>query len=172
MTASRLSGHGAFRWGALLAFVAIAFIPSLAGVAFQPGPWYQALAKPSWNPPDWIFGPVWTALYLLIGLSGWLAWRAWRAASERRSMLAPPPGRYPFAAFGVQLLLNAAWTPVFFGLQRPGWALVVILLLWVSIVVLIRQFARLSRPAAWLLAPYLGWVTFATALNFEIWRLN
>jgi translocator protein len=169
---SRIGDHGPPRWGALIAFVAIAFLPSLVGMAFAPGEWYRSLAKPAWNPPDWIFGPVWTALYLLIGLSGWFAWRAWRAASERRSMLTARPGPFPYAAFGVQLLLNAAWTPVFFGLQRPGWALVVILALAASIAVLIRQFARLSRPAAWLLVPYLAWVAFAAVLNFEIWRLN
>jgi tryptophan-rich sensory protein len=124
--------------------------------------WYPTLAKPPWQPPAWIFGPVWTVLYLLIATAGFLAWR--HTAFTARRMAMP--------LFAIQLLLNAAWSWIFFGLRQPGWAFAEILLLWTAILATTVTFFRLSRPAGALLIPYLLWVTFASALNFEIWRLN
>ena len=148
--------------GALFGFVLLSFLPSVTGIAFPPGAWYATLDKPPWTPPSWLFGPVWTALYMAMGLA---AWGVWRAGSGR-------PRRQALAAFGVQLALNALWTPVFFGLHRPGSALLVIGLLLVAIAVTIVLFGRIRRWAAALLVPYLAWVAFATALNASIWLRN
>lgn len=128
----------------------------------MPGEWYATLRKPSWNPPAWVFGPVWTALYTMMAVAAWLVWRRGGWAAQRR----------PLALFLVQLALNAGWTPLFFGLKSPGLALAEIGLLWLAIVGTLIAFARVSRAAAWLLAPYLAWVSFAAALNFALWRLN
>ena len=124
--------------------------------------WYPALHKPAWNPPSWIFGPVWTALYITIGEAAWLVWRR---RAER-------PIRPAMTAWAVQLALNAGWSIVFFGLRQPGWAVVEISALWCAIAVTIALFARHSRGAAILLMLYLAWVSFATVLNVAIWRLN
>lgn len=123
--------------------------------------WYPTLNKPTWNPPDAVFAPVWTTLYAMMGVAVWLVWR--QRVAERRAVL---------IAFALQLALNAAWSILFFGMQRPGWALVEIVALWLSIAATIVLFARVSRLAAWLLVPYQAWVTFATALNAAIWWLN
>jgi translocator protein len=120
---------------------------------------YASLARPSWAPPSWLFGPVWTALYASMAAAAWLVWR--RVGLDRALV--------PFA---VQLLLNAAWTPLFFGAGRYGWALVDIVALWLAIGVTVVVFWRVSRPAALLLVPYWLWVTFATALNASILALN
>lgn len=123
--------------------------------------WYQALEKPTWTPPSWIFGPMWTLLYVAMALAAWRVWR--RGGWVTRAA--------PLSAFVVQLGLNFAWSVIFFSFQRIGWALVEILLLLLMIVVTIRLFAGVDRYAAWLLAPYLAWVMFAAALNAEIYRL-
>jgi tryptophan-rich sensory protein len=125
----------------------------------MPGTWYATLVKPAWNPPAWVFGPAWTLLYTLMALAAWLVWKrvGW--------------GR-PLWLYFLQLLLNAAWTPIFFGAQQLGWALVEIVLLWIAILFTLRSFYRVSRTAGALFAPYLAWVTFATVLNFTLWRLN
>ena len=124
--------------------------------------WYRSLERPSWTPPDWLFGPVWIALYALMAVAAWLVWRQGRV-----------PGVWTAGAlFGVQLALNAIWTPIFFGLRQPGWALLDILLLWAAILLTLVAFARVRPLAAGLLAPYLAWVTYAAALNFALWRLN
>jgi tryptophan-rich sensory protein len=120
---------------------------------------YASLVRPSWAPPSWLFGPVWTALYASMAAAAWLVWR--RVGLDRA--LAP---------FAVQLLLNAAWTPLFFGAGQYGWALVDIVALWLAIAVTIVAFWRVSRPAALLLVPYWVWVTFAAALNASILSLN
>jgi tryptophan-rich sensory protein len=124
--------------------------------------WYQSLAKPSWTPPSWVFGPVWTMLYAAMGVAGWRVWRrgGWAAQSA------------PLMAFVAQLLLNFAWSFLFFGARQIGWALIEIGALWVAIVATIWLFRGVDRPAAWLLVPYLGWVTFATALTAAIYRLQ
>ena len=141
----------------LLSFAAAAF-----GSFFTPGDWYAALRKPAWNPPNWIFGPVWSVLYIMMAVSAWLVWRRGGFRSNSR----------PLAFFQIQLLLNAVWSWLFFGLQHPALAFAEILLLWLAIVGTILAFVRVHRLAAWLLSPYLAWVTFATALNFILWRLN
>lgn len=123
---------------------------------------YQGLVQPAWAPPPFLFGPVWTVLYVLIAVSGWLVWRrsGWSGA------------RTALSVYAVQLVLNALWTPLFFGAGLFGLAFAEIVLLWGSIVVTIVLFARHSRLAAALLVPYLAWVTFASALNLAIWTLN
>jgi benzodiazapine receptor len=130
----------------------------------MPGDWYASLVKPGWTPPPWVFGPAWTILYAMMAVA---AWRLWR----RRDAL-PRASRRALALFAVQLALNLAWTPVFFGMQRPDLALAVILLLWVAIAATIVAAWKACKTAAALLVPYLAWVTFATALNAAIWRLN
>lgn len=151
--------HSFLAW---LAWVVVAFLPALLGLLFDPGSWYAQLDKPPWNPPGWLFGPVWTGLYLLIGTSAWLLWR-------RRSFRNAPGA---FAVFFVQHALNAAWTPVFFGAERPGAAFVVIVAMWCAIVATVVAFARHHKVAAGLLVPYLLWVSFAAVLNLRIWQLN
>lgn len=132
--------------------------------------WYAELAKPPWNPPSWLFGPVWTTLYVAMGVA---AWRIWRRAIEPGASLALVAAvRSALRVYGVQLALNAIWTPVFFGLKRIDLALVIIAVLLVAIIETIRRFKNLDRTAAALLLPYLVWVTFATVLNASIWLLN
>jgi tryptophan-rich sensory protein len=136
------------------------------GMRFTPGDWYARLDKPRWTPPDRVFAPVWTVLYFLIAVSGWLFWSAGAESDRRdeaRSLL-------PLVLFMVQLALNALWPVLFFGLRLPGYAFAGILLLWCAILATILLFAPLQPVAAWLLVPYLLWVTFAAALNFSIWR--
>ncbi|UPV72922.1 tryptophan-rich sensory protein [Halorussus limi] len=136
-------------------------VPSLL-TANEVATWYPTLAKPGFTPPSWLFGPVWTALYLLMGVALYLVWRSDGGRLRRVAL----------AAFGVQLVLNAAWTLVFFGTQAIFGGLVVILVLLAAILATIGAFARIDRRAAALLVPYLLWVGFATALNLQIWRLN
>lgn len=147
---------------ALVAWIAITYSAALVGGQFMPDLWYATLQKPSWNPPGWIFGPVWSALYTLMAISAWLVWRrgGWRAQ------------RTPLLIFLAQLALNAAWTPLFFGLHRPDLAFFEILLVWLGIIVTICSFWRVHRTAAALLFPYLAWVSFASCLNYTIWKLN
>lgn len=123
--------------------------------------WYTALVKPVLNPPAWVFGPVWTVLYVLMGISLWLIWKSDSTEKKRALWL-----------FAIQLALNAIWSPVFFGAQSVGNALAVIVLLWAAIVLTILIFKKISKTAAWLLVPYIGWVSFAAYLNFAIWILN
>jgi benzodiazapine receptor len=147
---------------ALPLFLAVTFVAPALGAFTMPGAWYASLNKPSWNPPAWIFGPVWTALYIMMAVAAWLVWRRGGWPAQRR----------PLTFYFVQLALNAAWTPIFFGLKNPGLAFAEILLLLMAIVFTARAFRHASRVAAALLLPYLVWVSFATALNFTLWRLN
>ena len=150
---------------ALIGFLAACFGAALVGSAFTAPSipeWYESLAKPFFTPPSWLFGPVWTALYLAMAFAGWLVWRG---GSTSQIAL-------PLALFGGQLALNALWSVLFFGLRSPGVALAEILVLWAAILATLLLFQRISQIAGWLLAPYLAWVTFAALLNFEIWRLN
>ncbi len=125
--------------------------------------WYLTIQKPSFTPPNWVFGPVWIVLYLLMGIAAFLVWQ--KGLGHRAVRIA-------LIWFLVQLALNAAWSPVFFGLHRIGLALLVIVLLWVAIAVTVHRFFRISPPAGWLLMPYLFWVSFAVILNASIWSLN
>ncbi|MBP2479445.1 tryptophan-rich sensory protein [Crossiella equi] len=150
--------------GAGLVFVvAVVLAASLGGLTVaNTAADYVALRQPSWAPPSWLFGPVWTVLYALMALAGWLLWRDSRGPARGSAL----------AAFGVQLLLNALWTPLFFGARLYGLAFAELLLLWVAIGVTVWRFFPLHRTAAVLLLPYWAWVSFAGALNFAIWQLN
>ncbi|MBW1780486.1 MAG: tryptophan-rich sensory protein [Deltaproteobacteria bacterium] len=147
---------------ALVIFLVISFLPALVGSMFRPDAWYEGLVKPALNPPNWIFGPVWTCLYALMGISAWLVWL------QRQTV----PVRSALVLFGIQLLFNGLWTFIFFGLRRPGLAFVDIVILWAAIACTLAAFWGRSRYAALLLIPYLLWVSFAVYLNFELWRLN
>ena len=147
---------------ALLACVLLVAAIASLGALFPPGDWYAGLAKPSFNPPNWVFGPAWTTLYLMIAVATWLLWRAAPGAPRGRAL----------RLNAVQLLLNAAWSPLFFGLQAPAPALACIVLMWLAILATIIAARPVSRPASWLLVPYLAWVSFATLLNASIWWLN
>ena len=124
--------------------------------------WYATLQKPSFNPPNWLFGPVWTALYIMMGVSFYLVWCRPPSAARKNAL----------RAFLVQFALNCAWTPVFFSLHMTGAALIVIVLMWLAILRTIFLFAPFSKTASWLLVPYISWVSFATLLNAAIWWLN
>ncbi len=132
--------------------------------------WYAGLAKPEWNPPGWLFGPVWTLLYTTMGVAAWLVWRRGEGIEDSPDERARARGA--LRVYGLQLALNALWTPVFFGVQRLDAAFFVIVALLVSIAETMRRFRRVSPAAAILIAPYLAWVAFATVLNWRIWRLN
>ncbi len=149
----------------LIGFIAVCFAAAGLGAAATSqsvGGWYRTLTKPDWNPPDWIFGPVWTALYLMMAIAAWLVWRrdGWTAS------------RVQMIWFGIQLALNVLWSFLFFGMQRPGLAFAEILALWLAITATVWAFGNKSRIAALLLCPYLAWTSFAVILNFAIWRLN
>lgn len=125
--------------------------------------WFATINKPSFNPPNWVFAPVWTTLYIMMGIAFFLVWKSDSAIMTRRSAI---------AAYIMQLALNFLWSFVFFYAHQPGWALVNIILLWLMILETIILFRKLSTAAAWLLIPYICWVSFATVLNFAIWKLN
>ena len=124
--------------------------------------WYPTLAKPVFTPPDWLFAPVWTILYAVMGVAAALIWRAGRTSAVRHALL----------LFGVQLLLNGGWSFAFFWARSPGWGLLVIVALWAVLAGTLWAFFRLRAVAGWLLLPYLAWVTYALALNLGIWILN
>lgn len=149
--------------GFLVFFLAVCIgIGWLSSYWFPPGDWYAAMQKPDWNPPDAVFGPVWTALYVLMALAAWLVWR--QPVSAYRDI--------GLRWWWVQLVLNAGWSAVFFGLHRPGWALAEIALLWLAILITLIYFWHAQRIASFLMMPYLAWVSFAGVLNFTLWRLN
>ena len=143
-------------------FVICSFLPGIVGGRFMPDAWYVSLQKPAFNPPNWVFGPVWTLLYLLMGTSSWLVWK--RAGWDGAGMA--------LGVFAVHLVVNGLWTWLFFGLHRPDLAMADIVALWALIVTIMILFARHSIPAAILLLPYLVWVSFASVLNLYLWLLN
>jgi len=150
----------------LAAYVAIPLIVGILGgiaTGSSTDKWYRTIRKPSWNPPDWLFGPVWTLLYLLMGVALWLV---------SSSGWSDPRVQIAVFLFGAQLLFNLLWSVIFFGLRRPGWALAEILVLWVLILFMVLQFYLLRPLAGLLLVPYQVWVTFAAGLNASIWSLN
>lgn len=140
--------------GLLLVNAAVAFGGSLASASGVDG-WYAEAAKPGWTPPSWVFAPVWTVLYVMMAVAAWLIWRRHGGRAARTALV----------LYGVQLALNAAWTPVFFGAERLGLALAIILALEVALVATVVAFHRLTPWVAWLLGPYLAWVLYATTLN-------
>lgn len=129
--------------------------PSIAG-------WYDLLAKPAWTPPNWVFGPVWTALYIMMGVAAWMVWA--RSGFAFTTL--------PLALFFIQLALNVAWSAFFFGLKMPGLAFLDIVLLWLAILATLVAFWRVTPTAGLLLLPYWIWVTYASTLNLAIWRMN
>ena len=144
----------------LILFLALVLGGGLVlGFLTTPGGWYAGLTKASFNPPAWLFGPVWTVLYVLIAVAGWRVWQRDRTG-------------WPMKLWWAQLALNFLWTPVFFGAHRIGLALVVILLTLAAILGFIATARRLDRLAAWLFMPYAAWVAFASVLNGSIWMLN
>lgn len=148
----------------VLLLAASALVAGLGGwaTASSVATWYPSLAKPAWTPPSYLFGPVWTALYALMAFAAWWVWRqgGWRG------------NRDALGVYALQLVLNGLWSFLFFGLRSPGWALVDVACLWLAILATTLLFWRRSRLAAALLVPYLAWVSFASALNWAIWRLN
>jgi tryptophan-rich sensory protein len=124
--------------------------------------WYRTLAKPPWTPPNWLFGPVWTALYVTMAVAAWLVWKPQGFAAAA----------LPLGMYALQLALNLAWTGIFFAMRQPGAAFAEIVVLWCAILLTMILFSRRRAAAGMLLVPYLAWVTYATALNFAIWRLN
>lgn len=149
-------------WIGLAIWIAISYLPAWFGAQFSSGQWYDTLVKPDWSPPAWVFGPVWTVLYLLMGVAAWLVWK--RAGFAK--------ARIALALFLVQLAFNAAWSWIFFGLRQPGAAFAEIMLLWLLILATLTAFWRHHRLAGSLLLPYWAWVSFAALLNFAVWRLN
>lgn len=141
----------------LLSFAVAAF-----GAQIEPGEWYRQLSKPDWTPPNWLFGPVWTFLYIAMAVAAWLIWRE---GGVRRSLT-------PLGFYVLQLILNGLWSWFFFGRNMIGAAFIDIILLLVAIIVTSALFLKRQRLAGILMIPYVLWVSFATALNFQIWRLN
>jgi translocator protein len=150
--------------GALVGFVVVTFAAAALGstaTARSVSTWYADLSKPAFNPPAWVFGPVWTALYLMMAIAAWLVWA--KGAGSRA---------LPLTLYGVQLALNALWSLLFFGLRSPGLALIDIAALWLAIAATTVAFWRVSPAAGGLFVPYVAWVSFASVLNHSIWVLN
>jgi tryptophan-rich sensory protein len=157
-----LGGHPVV--GLIIAFAICFGAAALGSLATAPeiGGWYQTLNKPSWQPPNWLFGPVWSLLFAMMAISAWLVWRHSGFSGART----------PLLLFAIQLILNVVWSWLFFRLHRPDWAFFEIMLLWVAILMTMLSFFGRSTTAGWLLVPYLAWVSFAAILNLTIWRLN
>lgn len=165
MARERCTGTAANPWLGLAGWVALCLAAGVIGAAWTGSAvptWYEALRKPSWTPPSFLFGPVWTVLYVLMGCA---AWRIWKACGFAGAPVA-------LGTFLAQLALNTLWSGLFFGLRNPGLAFGEVLLLWCAILATLLLFARLDRKAGWLIAPYLAWVTFAAALNGAVWVMN
>lgn len=146
--------------------ISICLLAAIIGSVFTtpsiPG-WYKTLNKPSFSPPNWIFGPVWTILFILMGISLYLIWTDDKNNNAKKA---------PFIIFILQLLVNIFWSVAFFTIHSPGLALSVIAVLWLLILSTIISFRKISKLSAYLLIPYLFWVSFASILNFSIWKLN
>ena len=147
---------------ALVGWLALSFTAAAIGGFFLPGEWYARMQRPAWNPPNWIFGPVWTALYTMMAVAAWFVWKRGGFAAQLIAL----------SLFLLQLLINALWSPLFFGLRNSALAFVDIVLLWLALLATVVAFWKVRPLAGALLVPYLAWVTFASALNFAIWRLN
>lgn len=153
-------------WLTLVGFITLSEAAGIIGSIFTAPSirgWYDTLIRPDIAPPNWVFGPVWTTLFALMGIAAFLVWK--RGLEHRNVKIA-------LGIFAVQLVLNTLWSIIFFGLRSPGGALIEIVFLWFAILVTIVVFSKISRAAAWLLVPYIAWVSFAAYLNFSIWMLN
>jgi translocator protein len=157
--ASPLPRTSARIYSALAIFIAAAFLTAAFGAMFAPGAWYVGLIKPTWNPPSWLFGPVWTVLYLANAVAAWRVWRTGRS-------------EVAVTAWFIHLLPNALWSWFFFGLHRLDWALIDIIVLLSGIVAVTTLFYRRDKLAGWLMLPYLAWVSFAALLNWTLYSLN
>ncbi len=146
----------------LAGWLVLTFAAAAIGRFFTPGEWYAGLKKPYWNPPNWVFGPVWATLYTMMAVAAWVTWKRGGWPGQRTAL----------TIFMLQLLFNSMWSPLFFGMKSPLLALVDIVLLWVAVLATVVTFWRCSPLAGALLVPYLAWVSFAGALNFALWRLN
>jgi translocator protein len=153
------------RWIGLIVWIAICFTAAAIG-ALMTAPaqsdWYATLNKPAWTPPNGVFGPVWTLLYAGMGIAAWMVWVQGTSRNVTPAL----------SIFAIQLILNVAWSGLFFGLHSPGAGLLAIVALWCAIAATILSFRHAVTIAGWILVPYLAWVSFAMALNFEIWRMN
>ena len=153
------------RWIGLVGFIVVCLgAGGLGAIATTPEieGWYKTIEKPSWNPPDYVFGPVWTTLFIMMAIAAWMVWKkdGFQAVSLAMTL------------FAIQLVLNIAWSWIFFGMHQPGWAFVEIVILGLAIAATTVAFFRCSRLAGWLMVPYGAWVSFAGVLNFTIWQLN
>lgn len=146
-----------------LGAAAAVLVMGLGGAATEIGPWYEALIKPSWNPPNWVFGPAWTLIFALTALAGVNAWLRAPSLDQRRLVL---------VAYAANGLLNVGWSELFFHLKRPDWASIEVVFLWLSVLAILVISGRIHRPCGWLLAPYLAWVAFAAFLNVTIVSIN
>jgi benzodiazapine receptor len=147
-----------FDWS-LVVFILLVVCAASSGAFFRPGEWYRALRKPRWTPPNWLFGPVWSVLYVMIAIAGWLVW------SEQ-------PGSLAMWIWGAQLVVNGTWSGVFFGMRRMDLGFYDIGLLWLLVAGFIVAAASVSATASLLFVPYLVWVSIAGALNWTVWRMN
>lgn len=152
-------------WLALVCWILLLVgLGAAVGALFGPDGWYAGLLKPTWNPPSWLFGPVWTLLYTLMAVALWLV--------RRQPGIEEAVRQRAVALFAIQFMLNLAWTPLFFGLHSPGFAFVEICLLWIALLSTMLTFGRVRALAGYLLLPYLLWVSFALVLNGTIWLMN
>lgn len=151
---------GLFFWVGLCFFVAWTGAQVSPGIASSE--WYDALNKPTWNPPGWLFGPVWTILYTMMGVAAWLIWKEFGFKNAR----------FVLIVFLIQLFLNGLWSQLFFGMQELGWAFVEIIILLSAIIFTAYLFFQKNRISGWLMIPYIAWVSFATVLNATIWIIN
>ena len=154
--------HGRHPRLALVGWLVLCLAASGTAFFVSTGGWYASLRKPAWNPPSWLFGPVWTLLYVMMAVAAWLVWR--EGGWEKQSR--------PLGLFVFQWLLNVLWTPLFFGMHRAGLAYIEIVALWCVLTATLGLFWRVKKTAGLLLVPYLVWVTFAAALNFTLWHMN
>ena len=150
------------KYGSMAAFLALVVLAAAIGSSFEAGEWYfQKVNKPDWTPPPWLFGSVWSVLYLMMAVA---AWKVWLTGHYNRTGA--------LAWWAIQLVMNVGWSWLFFGLERPGWAWLELSILICIVVLCIQAFRRLSKPAAFLMVPYLAWLIFAWVLNLTIWTLN
>jgi translocator protein len=152
--------------GGLIFWLGICYFTAWLGAQVSPGiasaEWYQSINKPSWNPPSWVFGPVWTILYTMMGFAAWIVWKQYGFKKAGAAL----------TLFFVQLVLNGLWSQIFFGMQQIGWAFAEIVVLLAAIILTTILFFKKSKTAGWLMVPYIAWVSFATVLNGAIWWLN
>ena len=172
-------GHPKRHWRALPVALIIPFVAATIGSVATSRSlfgWYRRLRKPTWNPPDWVFGPVWTVLFTAMGVASWLVWRRGQLSAEeetaqdQRAIHTEVQGALTF--YGIQLVLNTLWSVIFFGLRRLDLALIEIVPFWTTLLVTVVRFYRIHPTAGLLLVPYQLWVTFAALLNARVWQLN